>query len=169
VSGAQQQLQQVAQQLHDDLEQMWRILGPLEDALGLRSLEDAIRFGGAIPGGGGGVVDLTPLTTLLQGIKTDIEGGVSNIDHPWNGHMFFTATEPINSTGNTTQLGRPVDFILARPSIDAQLEFDTPIATNTPTIAAGNQFLWTLKCSSVNHRAATAGATGTLDVFAAWF
>jgi hypothetical protein len=91
-------------------------------------------------------------------------------ERPYDGHSYFIAAEPLNATGNDTDIGRTVDFLMILPSIDAQIDFDDqPIKQSTPTVSGGTILKHPVRSRVIHHKAVSTTLKGTLSVFAYWW
>jgi len=90
-------------------------------------------------------------------------------DRPYDGHLFAVASEPLNAQGNTTDIGRPADFIMVLPSIDAQLEFDKSVDSATPVVSGGTLYKHPQRVRKINHKATSTTLVGTVSYWSYWW
>ncbi len=90
-------------------------------------------------------------------------------ERSFDGHRFAVATESLNNTGNSTDIGRVVDFVMVVPSIDAQIELDNAIESSTPVVSGGTVFRQPIRCRVINHKAVSTTLEGTISYWAYWF
>ncbi len=94
---------------------------------------------------------------------------ISVIEKPFDDHKFFVATQKITSTGDKVDLGREVDFVMVMPSIDAQIDFDKPITSETPVVLGGTAYSHPQKTRIIYFKGTSSTLQGTLSVWAYWW
>jgi hypothetical protein len=98
--------------------------------------------------------------------------GLANIgtkDRPYDGHLFAVAAEALTNKGNSTDIGRPADFVMVLPSIDAQLEFDKSVEASTPVVSGGTLYRHPQRVRKIFHKASSATLAGTVSFWAYWW
>ena len=166
------QLQDLAKRLEADFAELFSLLGgyPAPQA---RAAAQPLQVPGLrVPAGIGAPVAVPPLikpsasASISEALSSLFEQGVRL--RPFTGHRYFIASEAVNQTANTTQIGRTVDEVLVSPTIDAQIEFDTEIANSTPTVYGGTVIRHPARTTYVQHRAISSTLSGQLLVWAYW-